>query len=327
MAKVFISWPGYSSADPATGARLIAAGHELVFAPKTGNRSPEELTALLGDCSAAIVSTDPFTREVLAADQSLALIARVGVGTDSIDHAAARDFGVGISVTPGMNAETVADQTLAMILGLIRRVVPQDSAVKAGRWDRVGDAAPSELYQKTVGLIGAGGIGRAVIRRLLGFGVKVIYFDTMAPATEGAERYETLEALFEAADIVSLHAPLTPETTALVNAERLSRMRRGSYLVNTSRGGLVDQEALFTALRSGHLAGAALDVFEVEPPGAAALDGVPNLLTSAHVGGISHESIRRMTQSATSSVLAVLGGAIPDTVINPDALRARFNIR
>ncbi|MFC3073532.1 phosphoglycerate dehydrogenase [Shinella pollutisoli] len=324
MGRIFVSWPGYSALDPETGARLAAAGHELVLQPKTGNRSPEELALLLEDCDAAIVSTDPFTREVLAGNRNLKVIARVGVGTDSIDHEAAREFGVGISITPGMNAETVADQALAMILGLIRRVVSQDQAVKAGRWDRVGEAMPAELYKKTVGLVGAGNIGRAVIRRLLGFGTRVVYFDALVEHVEGATRCVSLDELLETSDIVSLHAPLLAETRNLMNTARIAQMRKGAYLVNTSRGGLVDQPALFSALRSGHLAGAALDVFEVEPPGAEALAGVPNLLTSAHMGGISHESVARMTRSATTSVLAVLAGEIPDTVINPDALRARF---
>lgn len=324
MGRIFISWPGYSPLDPETGARLVAAGHELVLQPKTGNRSPEELSDLLEDSDAAIVSTDPFTRDVLAGDRNLMLIARVGVGTDSIDQEAAREFGIGISITPGMNAETVADQTLAMILGLTRKVVPQDQAVKAGRWDRVGEATPTELHQKTVGLVGAGAIGRAVIRRLLGFGVRVLYFDGMVERVDGAVRCATLDELIEKSDVISLHAPLLAETRGLMNDDRFAQMRKGSYLVNAARGGLVDQSALFSALRAGHLAGAALDVFEVEPPGAEALADVPNLLTSAHIGGISHESIGRMTRSATTSVLAVLRGEIPDTVINPGALRTRF---
>lgn len=324
MAKVFVSWPGYSPLDEDTGARLVAAGHELVLKPRTGNRTAQELAELLGDCDAAIVSTDPFTRDVLAGNKNLKIIARVGVGSDSIDHAAARELGVGISITPGMNAETVADQTLAMILGLLRKVVTQDQAVKAGRWDRVGEYAPTELYQKTVGLIGAGIIGKAVIRRLLGFGVRVLYFDAMVDAVEGAERVGSLDELLSSSSIVSLHAPLLPETSELINAETIALMPKGSYLINTSRGGLVHQQALFDALRSGHLAGAALDVFEVEPPGAAVLAEIPNLIASAHIGGISKESVARMTRSATTSVLAVLDGNVPDTVINPDALRARF---
>jgi phosphoglycerate dehydrogenase-like enzyme len=315
-ARVFVSWPGYDAADPDTGARLVAAGHTLSLAPKLGARSPEELSALMGDAEAAIVSTDPFTRQVLEAHRSLRVIARVGVGTDSIDHAPADQLGVAIAVTPGLNAEPVADQTLAMILALIRKVVAQDGTVKRGGWERVGALTPSELPGKVVGLVGAGIIGQAVIRRLRGFGCRILFLDGQVERVEGAERVATLEDLLSRSDVVSLHAPLVPETARLIRRETIEVMRPGALLVNTARGGLVDQGDLFAALRSGRLGGAALDVFEVEPPGAEVAD-VPNLVCSAHIGGLSHESIRRMTVSATESVLAILAGERPHTVINP----------
>ncbi|MDQ0473999.1 phosphoglycerate dehydrogenase [Labrys wisconsinensis] len=321
-ARIFVSWPGYSADDPETGGRLVAAGHELILAPKLGARSEDELIALSGDAVGAIVSTDPFTARVLAANPRLRIIARIGVGTDSIDAAAAARHGVAVSITPGMNAEPVADQTLALILALIRRVVPQDGAVKAGRWDRVGAHTPSELPGKTVGLVGAGTIGRAVARRLRGFDVSIVYFDRQAPDLEGARRLDSLEDLLAVADIVSLHAPLLPETRHLIDAPALARMKPTALLINTARGPLVDTSALFEALRRGTIAGAGLDVFEEEPPGEERLAGIPNLVCSAHIGGLSHESIRRMTISATDSVLAVLGGAVPPTVINPEVLGA-----
>lgn len=321
--RVFVSWPGYAADDPETGGRLVEAGCELILAPKLGARTDEELIALMRGAFAAIVSTDPFTPRAIAANPALRLIARVGVGTDSIDHAAALRHGVGIAITPGMNAEPVADQTLAMILALIRKIVPQDLSVKAGRWDRVGVMTPSELPGKVVGLVGAGTIGRAVARRLKGFDVRLVFHDTQVASLDGAEKLASLAALLAVSDIVSLHTPLTAETHHLIDAAALALMKPGALLINTARGPLVDQAALLAALRAGRIGGAALDVFETEPPGAAALDGVPNLVVSAHMAGLSHESIRRMTISATSSVLAVLEGRIPDTVINPAALAGR----
>jgi phosphoglycerate dehydrogenase-like enzyme len=320
MAKIFVSWPGYSAQDPQTGARLIAAGHELALHPKVGARSEQELSALMAGCAAAIVSTDPFSATAIASNPALRLIARVGVGADSIDRTAADAHGVAISVTPGMNAEPVADQTLAMMLALIRRVVSQDQGVKSGRWDRVGPATPAELPGKTVGLVGAGAIGRAVQRRLAGFDIKLVFFDTCVKHLDGATPVANLEELLSTSDIVSLHAPLTAETRGLINAQTLRLMKPTAYIVNTARGPLIDQEALFDALRAGALAGAALDVFVDEPPDPAVLAGVPNLLTSAHIGGLSVESIRRMTVSATDSVLEVLRGETPAAVINPAAI-------
>ena len=318
--SIFVSWPGFSLDDPDTGGRLGAAGYELKLEPKLGARSEDELIALMGDAVGAIVSTDPFTAKAIRANANLRVIARIGVGTDSIDHDAARVAKVAITITPGMNAATVADHALALILALVRKIVVQDVTVKAGRWDRVGAMTPGELPGMTVGLIGAGAIGRAVAARLRGFDVRLIYFDPMVPALEDAEKVGSLDQLLQRSDVVTLHAPLTPETRHIVNATTLARTKPGALLINTARGGLVDQEALFASLRSGHLGGAGLDVFAEEPPGAAALEGVPNLVCSAHIAGLSHESIRRMTVSATDSVIAVLRGEKPATVINPDVL-------
>lgn len=317
---IFVSWPGYALEGPQTGARLSSAGYAIRIEPKLGARTEDELIALMGGAVGAIVSTDPFTAKAIGSNPNLRVIARIGVGTDSIDHAAAREARVAITVTPGMNAVPVADQTLALILALVRKIVPQDANVKGGRWDRVGALTPGELAGKTVGLIGAGTIGKAVAARLRGFEVDLLYFDAAVPQLEGAERVTRLVDLLERSDIVSLHAPLLPETRYMVDAATIGQMRQGAILINTARGGLVDQDALFAALRSGRLGGAGLDVFAEEPPGAAALDGVPNLVCSAHMGGLSHESLRRMTASATDSVLAVLRGEKPSTVINPEVL-------
>lgn len=319
--KVFVSWPGYDPADAATGMRLVDAGHELVLEPKLGARSSSEVIRLAKGCAAAIVSTDPFTAEVLGALTELKIVARVGVGFDSIDRQAADKLGVAISITPGMNAETVADHTLALILALVRKVPQHDASVKSGRWERFGDFVPGELSGKVVGLIGAGTIGRAVARRLAGFGLTILFFDRMVEAVAGAEKLRSLPELLSRADIVSLHVPLVDETKRLIDAAAIKHMKPGAILVNTARGPVVEQEALFAALREGRLAGAALDVFDPEPPGAQALCGVPNLVTTAHMGGISRESIARMTASATQSVLDVLSGRMPETVVNRQTLR------
>lgn len=317
---IFVSWPGYAADDAETGAKLVAAGYALRLEPKLGARTDDELIALMDGAVGAIVSTDPFTAKAISSNPSLRVIARIGVGTDSIDHTAAREGRVAITITPGMNTVPVADQTLAMILALVRKVVPQDANVKGGRWERVGPLTPGELAGKTVGLIGAGAIGAAVAARLRGFDVHLLYVDAAVPELAGAERVAERGDLLERSDIVSLHAPLLPGTRNMIDEAAIGRMKHGAILINTSRGGLVDQDALVAALRSGRLGGAGLDVFAEEPPGAAALEGVPNLVCSAHMGGLSHESLRRMTASATESVLAVLRGEKPATVVNPEVL-------
>jgi len=318
--RILVTWPGYSPQDAATGARLVAAGHDLILAPKLGARSPDELAALLGDAAAAIVSTDPFTPEVLRAAPHLRVIARVGVGTDSIDRAAADACGVAIAVTPGMNAETVADHALALILALVRKIVVQHELVCAGRWERVGAYTPFELPGSTVGLVGAGVIGKAVIRRLAGFGVHILIYDPLVNDLPGVELVRELDDLLARSDVISLHAPLLEGTRSLINARTLALMKPTAFLVNTSRGGLVDEPALIHALRSGQIAGAGLDVFEAEPLDPARFSGLENVILSPHLAGLSTASLRRMTESATSSVLAVLNGDYPDTIVNRDAI-------
>ncbi len=320
---VFVSWPGYRPDDPETGGRLVAAGCGLLLHPKLGSRTEAELSRLLGDAEAAIVSTDPFGAGIFSGHPKLRVVARVGVGTDSVDLAAASRHGVPVTVTPGLNADTVAEHAVALILALTRKVVTQDASVKAGKWERVGEMTPSELKGQTVGIVGAGAIGRGVSERLRPFGVRLVYFDPYVTSWPGADRLERLETLLAEADVVSIHAPLTPETAGLIGDRQLRRLKASAVLVNTSRGGLVDQPALLAALREGRLAGAALDVFETEPPPAEAFAGVPNLICSAHVGGLSHASIRRMTISATESVLAALAGEIPSTAVNAGDLIPR----
>jgi phosphoglycerate dehydrogenase-like enzyme len=316
-----VSWPGYSADDAQTGQRLVDAGYELLLHPKTGARSPAELAALLGDAVGAIVSTDPFDRTVLAQAARLRVIARVGVGHDSVDSDAATERGIAVAIALGTNAGTVADHALALMLALVRKVTVQDAAMRAGRWDRVGAMTPTELPGKTVGLIGLGRIGRAVAQRLRGFEARILGYDPFVPTVDGVAMLSSLEELLREADLVSLHTPLLPGTRNILNAERLQLLKPTALVINTARGGLLDEAALFEGLRAGSIGGAALDVFDAEPPDASLFEGVPNLVLSPHNAGLSHESIRRMTVMATDNVLRVLAGEMPATVVNREAAR------
>jgi phosphoglycerate dehydrogenase-like enzyme len=324
--RVLVTWIGFDPEGPATGARLRAAGLEVVLAPKLGGRSPAEVADLVAGAVAAIVSTDPFDRAVFAAAPDLRVIARVGVGTDSIDLAAATAAGVIVTTTPGANRETVADHALAMILAAVRRIVEHDASVRRGEWNRVGALTPWDLHGTTVGLVGYGEIGRAVARRLRGFGVRLLVSD---PALEAADGQPTvaLRDLLVTADVVSLHLPLMAATRGLIGAAELAIMRRGAILVNTSRGGLVDEPALAAALATNRLRAAALDVFADEPRVPEALLAAPNLVLSPHVSGLSVRSIAEMTEAATGHVLDALRGE-PDlaAVANPAVLAAEVPV-
>ncbi|GGM36343.1 phosphoglycerate dehydrogenase [Dactylosporangium sucinum] len=319
--SILITWPGYSIEDATLGGALTAAGYRPVLRPKTGFRAPADVARLLPGVVGAIVSTDPFPADVLRSAPDLCVIARVGVGTDSIDLAAASSRGVVVTTTPGANESVVADHTVALLLAAVRRVVENDASIRSGEWNRVGDLTPFDLSGRTIGLVGLGTIGGEVARRLAGFDVEVLFTDP-AVATHGAATRVPIDELLRRSDIVSLHVPLTGTNRHLIGRPELASLRRGAILVNTSRGGLVDEDALVDALRSGHLAAAALDVFEVEPPRDRRLAALPNVVLSPHIAGLSPGSIQEMTRRATRSVLRVLAGDRPDGVANPDVYRA-----
>jgi len=316
---VLVTWPDYDLSHELIGGALVAHGLRPRVEPKRGARSPVELRALVPGTVGAIVSTDPFTAEVLAAAPSLRVIARVGVGIDSIDLAAATARGIAVTITPGANEATVADHCVAMMLGIVRRLAEHDAGVRRGEWNRTGPYTPSALNGVTVGLIGYGSIGRLVAERLRGFGVRLLAYDPQA-APDGVMQLVGLDELLRGAHVVSLHVPLLPATRHLIGARELALMQPGAVLVNTARGGVVDEAALLDALEQGRLGGAALDVFEHEPPCSAELLALPNVLLSPHIAGLSDQSVHEMTCRATASVIDVLEGRAPAHLANPAVL-------
>jgi phosphoglycerate dehydrogenase-like enzyme len=308
--RVLVTWMGFDPEGSATGARLRAAGLDVRLAPKTAARTSADVRALLDGATAAIVSTDPFDSAVFAAAPALRVVARVGVGTDSIDLAAATRAGVVVTTTPGANRETTADHAVAMILSAIRRVVEHDASVRRGEWHRGGDLTPWDLHRTTVGLVGFGAIGRAVSRRLSGFDVDLLVCDPEVRAVPGAGVVD-LDTLLRRSDVVSLHVPLTPETRNLVDAAALGRMKAGAVLINAARGGVIDEAAVAAALKSGRLGGAALDVFADEPlsPDRGALfAGCPNLILTPHIAGLTAESNVRVSWATAEAVKKHLRG-------------------
>lgn len=319
---VLVTWLDYDTDGPATGRRLDQAGLSVRLAPKLGTRKPAELARLVEGKVAAIVSTDPFDADVLGRARRLRVIARVGVGTDSIDLEAATRAGVIVTTTPGANTETTADHTLALLLAALRRLGEHDASVRRGEWRRGGSLTPWDLHGATVGLVGLGEIGRAVAKRLAGFGAHVLAADPGLDAAErdGVELVELSELLVRAA-VVSLHLPLTPATRNVIGRPQLDLMPANAILVNTSRGGLVDEGALVEALTCGSLRAAALDVFADEPGVPRELLGLPNVTLTPHVAGLSEGSIARMTELATEGVLRALDGSLdPAWVANPEVL-------
>jgi phosphoglycerate dehydrogenase-like enzyme len=314
---VLVTFTAFDTEHPEIGGALTAAGFDIRLAPRLGHRTEAELIELLDGAVGAIASTDPFTADVMRKSPELRVIARVGVGYDTVDVDAATELGIQVVTTPGGNDQAVADHTVALMLALLRRIPELDADVRAGGWRRSGGDVPRQLTGATVGLVGMGRIGRGVARRLTGFDVELLVHD---PALDDSSSTPSvpLEALLECSDIVSLHCPLSASTRHLVDAAALARMKPGAILVNTARGGLVDEAALAEALRAGRLSGAAIDAFESEPPLASPLLGLDNVVLSPHNGGLSDVSIFEMTRRCTAAVIAaVQGGAAPDLLNRP----------
>jgi phosphoglycerate dehydrogenase-like enzyme len=317
-----VTWPDFDADDPAGGGYLRDLGAEVTLAPKLGRRSTAEVAELLVDADAAIVSTDPFDAGVFAAAPALRAIARVGVGLDSIDMRAATSAGVVVTTTRGANESTAADHTLALILAAVRRIPEQDASTRRGGWLRTGPNVAWDLAGATVGLVGFGAIGQRVARRLFPFGVAVLVTDPVPPSgpLSGAVEHVPLDELLRRSDIVSLHAPLTPTSERLIGASELALMARHATLVNTARGGLVDEAALIEALEAGRLRAAALDVFADEPPQSERLRRLTNVVMTPHVAGVSERSVSEMTRRACRSVADVLSGRMPADVVNGEVV-------
>jgi phosphoglycerate dehydrogenase-like enzyme len=311
---VLVTWQGFPGS---AGAELLdAEGIPWRLEAKLGEQTAEDVIGIVGDAVAVIASTDPFTAEVFASCPSLRLIARVGVGYDAIDVAAASAAGVAVTTTPGANSSSVADHALGLMLAVIRRIAEQDAAVRDGRWPRDTEDLASELTGRTAGLVGYGAIGRMVGRRLAGFDVEVLAHD---PVYDGGDLAApvSLDELLARSTVVSLHAPLVPATHHLIAGPQLARMRPDAILINTARGGLVDEEALLEALTDGTIAGAGLDVFAEEPPPADRFRDLRNVVLTPHLAGLSDRSRQAMTRLAAESVVDLLAGRRPRGTINP----------
>ncbi len=314
---VVVTWPGFGGS--AGSLLLDEAGVAYRMEPKHSERTPAEVAAAIAGATAVIASTDVFDADVFAASPALRLVARVGVGFDAVDVDAATAAGVAVTTTPGANSSSVADHALGLMLAAIRRIAEHDAAVRAGRWPREAADTPGELTGRTVGLVGYGAIGRRVGRRLAGFDVELLAFD---PAYSGGDLAApvTLTELLERSSVVSLHAPLVAATRGLIGAAELRLMSADAILVNTSRGGLVDEVALVAALVAGDIGGAGLDVFAEEPPPAARFRDLRNVVLTPHLGGLSDRSRAAMTRMASESVIDILAGRSPHGLVNPAAL-------
>jgi phosphoglycerate dehydrogenase-like enzyme len=325
MAKVLISPITLAGVQADFIDVLKQAGFELVYHGRPNQLNEEETLRALAGVSASLAGSEPYTARVLAAHPQLKVIARVGVGYDAVDLEAATRAGVAVTITPGTNQGSVAEHTFALMLALTKDLVAQHLGVKAGGWPR-GTNLP--LRGKTMGLAGLGRIGKAVATRALGFEMEVIAHDPFPDAAWAAAHrvaLVSLERLLEESDFLSLHMPALPETAHLINARTLARMKPTAFLLNTSRGAVIDERALYDALKAKRLAGAGLDVFEEEPPGRTPLAELDNVVLTPHAAGTDVQSRDDMARSAAEAIVSLSRGEWPaEKVVNP-AVRERFH--
>ncbi len=303
-------------ADPidASAVTRLSAGPCRVVDATAG---ADALNPALPDAWALIVrSRTKVTGEMLGRAPRLTLVARAGVGVDNVDLKAATARGVRVVNAPTAATASVAELTIAFYLMLVRDLAPQVQATKSGEWVRGQNRG--ELAGRSVGFVGYGRIAREVARRLRPFGVTRLAYDPFVPTSTDGTRMCPLDELLASSDIVSLHAAATPENHHLLGADRIARMKRGAFVVNVARGSLIDEAALEAALVSGQVGGAALDVFEVEPPKRPALLNHPRVVATPHIGASTHEAQARAGAQVVDEVLRALSGEPLLSLVNPE---------
>jgi D-3-phosphoglycerate dehydrogenase len=298
---------------------LTDAGYAVAYNPHDRPLEASELAELGRDVVGMLLGLDSVTAEVFEQAKRLRVISRYGVGLDTVDLKAATAHGVVVTITPGANSVTVAELTIGLMFALARRIAHHDRIVKGGRWSRVSGI---ELTGLTLGLLGLGRIGQEVARRAAGLGMKVIFYDPVPPPEDvvsalGAE-YHPLDEVIAGSDVLSLHVPLNETTRNLIDGTRLAQMKPAALLINTARGGLVDEQALYEALAEGRLGGAACDVFATEPPTENPLLGLDQFIATPHLGSDTVQTVLRMGTMAAENLLAVLRGERPANVANPE---------
>lgn len=314
---------------PEPGIEMIRKEHDVEVNPYDRVLTREELLqAVKGRDGILCLLTDKIDAEVFdAAGPQLKVVSNYAVGYDNIDVDEATKRGIVVTNTPGVLTETTADLAWALIMSVARRIVEADKFTRAGKYD---GWAPmlflgQDIYGKTLGIIGMGRIGQAVARRAKGFNMKVLYNDIRRIPEELEKElnatFASMDEVIENSDFISLHTYLSPETYHLINEEKLKRMKKTAYLINTSRGPVIDEATLVKALKEGWIAGAGLDVYEFEPKLVPGLAECENAVLLPHIASASVETRTKMATMAAENLIAVLAGRMPPNPVNPEVMK------
>ncbi len=301
-----------TSLQPGRGGKALDALKEftedIVFNTRGKPLSEDELIPLLQECEGYIAGLDYVTRKVMDACPKLKVISRYGVGYDRVDIEAAKEKGIIVTNTPGVNAEAVGELTFGLIHSITRKIPYLHEQTKAGMWTRL---TGTELKGKTIGIMGLGAIGKVVARCAKGYDMNVIAYDPYIN-TEYCEKngigIKTFDELISESNFISLHLPLNDQTRHMINSDTIAKMQDGTIIINTSRGGIVDEEAAYQAIKSGKLGGLGLDAFETEPPELSPLFEVNNVVVTPHTGAHTKEATENMAYTSIKNLVDVLSG-------------------
>jgi D-3-phosphoglycerate dehydrogenase len=288
--------------------KLRSFSSQLVFNNTGKPLSEDDLIPLLDGCEGCVAGLDNYTAKVIESAKSLKVISRYGVGVDQVDLAAAKAKNITVCNTPGANAQAVADLTFALLLCVARKIPVLDKKTHEGQWPR---SNGTELFGKTIGILGLGAVGKAVAKRASGFSMRIVAYDPFMNE-DYAEAHDIVSTGFDnvirEADFLCLHLPLTDETRYEISADVMKAMKKGAVIVNTARGGLIDEAAAYELLSSGHLGGLGLDVYEEEPPKKSPLFDLENVVLTPHTAAHTVEAINNMADMSVQNLIDVLSG-------------------
>ncbi len=301
--KVLITPRSYGKTDPVVFDMLKDAGFEIICNNTGGILKKEQMMEMLRDCEGIIVGVDPLDADVIASAPKLLAISKYGVGVDNIDLAAAEKRGIKVSRTIGANSDAVADYAFTLMLGLARKVLPIDAACRRGDWKKI---TTLDLNHKTIGIFGLGAIGKLVAKRAQGFDMRILAYDVFWDERYAAEHQiekSDPDRICQEADFISLHLPLTPETENFIGQRELSLMKPTAILVNTARGGLIQDDALLNALKENRIYGAGIDAFSEEPPADPSWFALDNVIIGSHCAASTSGAIQNMGRAATENLI------------------------
>jgi len=303
--KVLVTSTSFNKVDPLPRERLVEYGCEIVDNPFSRPLKENELIPLLENVDGVIAGLDEYSRAAISSSRKLRVISRYGVGLDNIDLEAARERAILVVNTPEVNTQAVADLTFGLILAVCRKIPQAHFSTQKGKWGRL---IGRGVYKKSIGIIGLGRIGKAVAERARGFSMEILAYDVKDEISSEGQgvRFLPLDELLAEGDFITLHCDLNPGSKGIIGARELALMKKTAYLINTARGGLIDEKTLFEALQKGAIAGAALDAFQDEPPVNSPLLTLDNIITTPHIGSYTHEALLEMGLIAVENLIANL---------------------